>query len=61
MYNTNISVCPQTIFNVKSVGEITCNNPNYNIYIYIYIYSVSKVSQLMYFPIESILGVLHFS
>ena len=34
MYNTNILVCPQTIFNVKSVGKNTCNNPNYNIYIH---------------------------
>ena len=23
MYKTNVSVCPQTIFNVKSVGENT--------------------------------------
>ena len=23
MYNTNVSVCPQTIFDVKSVGENT--------------------------------------
>ena len=29
MYNTNVSVCPQTIFNVKSVGENTWNSPNY--------------------------------
>ena len=42
MYNPNVSVCPQTIFNVKSVGENTCNNPNF-IYIYIYIYIYIKV------------------
>ena len=29
MYNTNVSVCPQTIFNMKSVGENTWNGPNY--------------------------------
>ena len=35
MYNTNVSVCPQTIFNVKSVGENTCISPNYNLEIYV--------------------------
>ena len=35
MYNTNVSVCPRTIFNVKSVGENTCNNPNYNIHFFL--------------------------
>ena len=34
MYNINVSVFPQTIFNVKSVGENTCNNYNYNIFIH---------------------------
>ena len=34
MYNINVVVCPRTIFNVKSVGENTCNNPNYNIHIH---------------------------